>query len=182
MRGLKGIRIGDWLGAGTGDRLGEGPGDRRGEGAGQGEPRLFAPRLFAPQLFAPPTLETVIRATRPGAAPQLHEAMLRLADQDPFINVRVDRTEAEHRVTVSLYGEVQKEVIKATLAEEHRLEVVFEGTRIICVERPVGVGEAVEEIDGQSRTLFWATVGLRVEPGEPGSGVVFRRAVELGSL
>ncbi|WP_329584538.1 TetM/TetW/TetO/TetS family tetracycline resistance ribosomal protection protein [Kitasatospora sp. NBC_01250] len=160
LRGLKGIRIGDRIG------------DRPGEGAGPG----------GPQLFAPPTLETVIRPTRPGDAPQLYEALQQLADQDPLIDVRVDRTQAEPRVSVSLYGEVQKEVIKATLAEEHQLDVVFEDTRIICVERPIGIGAAVEEIGSQSRTLFWATVGLRVEPGEPGSGTVFRRAVEPGSL
>ncbi|MBT2408580.1 MULTISPECIES: translation factor GTPase family protein [unclassified Streptomyces] len=154
VRGLKGIRIGDQLGTGDG--------------------------LRGRHLFAPPSLETVIRATRPGAMPDLYEALLQLADQDPFINVR--KNDDEQEVSVSLYGEVQKEVIKATLAEDYKLDVEFEGTRTICVERPIGVGESVEEIDLRNRTFFWATVGLRVEPGEPDSGVVFRRSVELGSL
>ncbi|MFG3055277.1 GTP-binding protein [Kitasatospora sp. NPDC048239] len=152
--GLKGIRIGDQLGSA------EGLGDRH--------------------LFAPPSLETVVRATRSGAMPELYEALLQLADQDPFINVR--KNDEEQEVSVSLYGEVQKEVIKATLADDYKLDVVFEGSRIICVERPVGVGEWVEEIDYRSKTFFWATVGLRVEPGALGSGVVFQRSVELGSL
>ncbi|MEV6974419.1 translation factor GTPase family protein [Kitasatospora sp. NPDC093806] len=152
--GLKGIRIGDRLGSDEG--------------------------LDGEHLFAPPSLETVIRPARPGAMPELHDALLQLADQDPFINVRKDDEEQE--ISVSLYGEVQKEVIAATLADDYKLDVVFEGTRIICVERPIGVGESVEEIDYRSRSFFWATVGLRVEPGEPGSGVVFRRSVELGSL
>ncbi|MFD4536113.1 GTP-binding protein [Kitasatospora sp. NPDC058397] len=152
--GLKGIRIGDQLGTAEG--------------------------LRGQHLFAPPSLETVVRATRSGAMPELYEALLQLADQDPFINVR--KNDEEQEVSVSLYGEVQKEVIKATLAEDYKLDVVFEGTRIICVERPIGVGESAEEIDYRSKTYFWATVGLRVEPGEPGSGVVFRRSVELGSL
>ncbi|MFI9273553.1 tetracycline resistance ribosomal protection protein [Kitasatospora sp. NPDC052896] len=152
--GLKGIRIGDRLGTGDG--------------------------LDGEHLFAPPSLETVIRPARSGAMPELYDALLQLADQDPFINVRKDDEKQE--ISVSLYGEVQKEVIAATLADDYKLDVVFEGTRIICVERPVGVGEWVEEIDYRSRTFFWATVGLRVEPGAPGSGVVFRRSVELGSL
>ncbi|MFF2045698.1 GTP-binding protein [Kitasatospora sp. NPDC058170] len=152
--GLKGIRIGDQLGSA------EGLGDQH--------------------LFAPPSLETVVRATRSGAMPELYEALLQLADQDPFINVR--KNDEEQEVSVSLYGEVQKEVIKATLADDYKLDVVFEGSRIICVERPVGVGEWVEEIDYRSKTFFWATVGLRVEPGALGSGVVFQRSVELGSL
>ncbi len=154
IRGLKDIRIGDRLGTAEG--------------------------LSSQHLFAPPSLETVVRATEPGATAQLYQALLQLADQDPFINVRKDDEEQE--VSVSLYGEVQKEVIKATLAEEYNLDVVFEGTRTICVEKPVGVGEAVEEIDYKSKTFFWATIGLRVEPGEPDCGVVFRRSVELGSL
>ncbi|CAM5634326.1 CtcC OS=Kitasatospora aureofaciens OX=1894 GN=ctcC PE=4 SV=1 [Kitasatospora aureofaciens] len=152
--GLKGIRIGDRLGSAEG--------------------------LDGEHLFAPPSLETVIRPSRPSAMPELYDALLQLADQDPFINVRKDDEEQE--IAVSLYGEVQKEVIAATLADEFKLDVAFEGTRIICVERPIGVGESVEEIDYRSKTFFWATIGLRVEPGEPGSGVVFRRSVELGSL
>ena len=45
---------------------------------------------------------------------------------------------------MSLYGEVQKEVIQATLANEYGIEVTFRETTTICIERPVGTGEAVE--------------------------------------
>jgi ribosomal protection tetracycline resistance protein len=152
--GLKGIQIGDQLGTAEG--------------------------LGGQHLFTPPSLETLVRATRPGAMPELYKALQQLADQDPFINIR--KNDEEREISVSLYGEVQKEVIKAILAEDYKLDVVFEGTRIICVEKPVGIGEAAEEIDYKSKTFFWATVGLRVEPGEPDSGIVFRRSVELGSL
>ncbi|MCM2390754.1 GTP-binding protein [Streptomyces albipurpureus] len=154
VRGLKGVRIGDQVGTADG--------------------------LREQHLFASPSLESIVKATAPGATPDLYEALSRLADQDPLINVRKDDSEQE--IAVSLYGEVQKEVIKATLAEEYKLDVEFEGTRTICVERPAGTGEAVEEIDRKGRNLFWATVGLRVEPGEVDSGIVFRRSVEVGSL
>jgi ribosomal protection tetracycline resistance protein len=152
--GLKGIQIGDQLGTAEG--------------------------LGGQHLFTPPSLETLVRATRPGAMPQLYEALRQLADQDPLINIR--KNDEEREISVSLYGEVQKDVIKAILAEDYQLDAVFEGTRIICVEKPIGIGASVEEIDYQSKTFFWATVGLRVEPGEPDSGIVFRRSVELGSL
>ncbi|MGW4277294.1 GTP-binding protein [Streptomyces seoulensis] len=154
VRGLGDVRIGDRLG-----RAGE---------------------LGGGHLFAPPGLESVVRPSRPDALPRLHAALARLADEDPFIDVREDAR--ERTITVSLYGEVHKEVVATTLAEDFGLDVVFEDTRIVCVERPVGVGASVEQIDQRGRTVFWATVGLRVEPGEPGSGVVFRRSVELGSL
>ena len=43
---------------------------------------------------------------------------------------------------MSLYGEVQKEVIQATLADEYGLEVEFREATPIHVERPIGTGEA----------------------------------------
>ena len=69
-------------------------------------------------------------------------ALGQLADQDPLIDVRQDDTRAE--ISVSLYGEVQREVIEATLATDYGLDVAFRETTTICVERPTGTGEAVE--------------------------------------
>src|SRR5213078_2729798 len=47
-------------------------------------------------------------------------------------------------LAVSLYGEVQKEVIQATLAADFGIEVTFRETTTICIERPVGSGQAAE--------------------------------------
>ena len=73
------------------------------------------------------------RAAERGA---LHAALAQLAEQDPLINLRQDDLRQE--LSVSLYGEVQKEVIGATLANDYGLEVGFRETTMICVERPVG--------------------------------------------
>jgi ribosomal protection tetracycline resistance protein len=54
--------------------------------------------------------------------------------------------------------------------------------RTIYRETPVGVGEVVETIDPLGPNKFVATVGLRLEPGPPGSGVRYQIEVELGSL
>ncbi|GAA5185633.1 TetM/TetW/TetO/TetS family tetracycline resistance ribosomal protection protein [Rugosimonospora acidiphila] len=125
--------------------------------------------------FAPPTLETLIAAVRPSDDGALRAALARLAEQDPLINVRVDDTGRE--VFVSLYGEVQKEVIQATLAMEFGIDVTFRETTVICVERPARTGEAAEILNTESNP-FQATIGLRVEPGPPDSGIEFRMAVE----
>jgi ribosomal protection tetracycline resistance protein len=82
---------------------------------------------------------------------------------------------------VSLYGEVQKEVIQATLAEEYGLDVTFRETTPLCIERPAGSGAAVE-YNKKEPNPFLATVGLRVDPAPAGSGVAFRLEVELGSM
>jgi ribosomal protection tetracycline resistance protein len=116
-------------------------------------------------LFAPPTLETVVVPRRAEGRGTLYAALAELADQDPLIDLRQD--DARHEIFVSLYGEVQKEVIGATLADEYGIEVTFRETTTICVERPAGTGAAVEIID-QEPNPFLATVGLRVEPAEGG--------------
>ena len=113
------------------------------------------------------------RAAEKGA---LHAALAQLAEQDPLINLRQDDLRQE--LSVSLYGEVQKEVIEATLADDYGLEVGFRETTMICVERPTGIGDAVEAI-GKGNP-FLATVGLRVEPATIGTGITFRLDASAG--
>jgi len=150
--GLGDIRIGDTIGAAPG-------GERH--------------------RFAPPTLETVVVPANGTDRAMLHTALSQLAEQDPLINLRQDPIRNE--VSVSLYGEVQKEVIQATLAGEFGVAAEFLESTTICVERPAGSGEAIEIIDVDPNP-FLATVGLRVDPAPVGSGVRFRLEVELGSM
>jgi ribosomal protection tetracycline resistance protein len=124
--------------------------------------------------FSPPSLSAVVEPVDDRDRLALHAALVQLAEQDPLIGLRADDT-------VSLYGEVQKEVVEATLAEEYGLAVRFRDTSTICIERPVGTGAAYEMI-AVDPNPFLATVGLRVEPLPPGSGVTFAREVELGSM
>ena len=151
LGGLAGVRIGDALGR---------------------------PRPGAAHHFAPPTLETVVEPARPADRGPLQVALTQLAEQDPLIDLRRDD---RGRTSVSLYGEVQKEVIQATLAEEYGLAVTFRATSTIHVERPAGTGAAYELMGGPGNP-FLATVGLRVEPAPAGAGVDLRLAVELGSM
>ncbi|MGX1365489.1 ribosomal protection tetracycline resistance protein [Streptomyces canus] len=150
--GLAGVRVGDTL----------------------GEPRKAHGRFFAP-----PSLETVVVPGPDTDARSLHLALTRLAEQDPLIDLRHD--EVRQETTVSLYGEVQKEVVQATLAEEFGLDVGFRETTPLCIERPAGTGEAAEFIKKDANP-FLATVGLRVDPAPAGSGVAFRLEVELGAM
>jgi ribosomal protection tetracycline resistance protein len=113
-------------------------------------------------------------ASDPADRTRLRVALGQLAEQDPLIDVRQDDRNDE--ISVSLYGEVQREVIGATLALDFGVEVSFRGTTTIYVERPVGVGHALERLQDMSNP-FSATIGLRVEPAPIGSGVTF--AVEI---
>jgi ribosomal protection tetracycline resistance protein len=152
LRGLGGLKIGDTIGA--------------------------VDARPAVARFAPPTLETIISPVDPGQRGALYAALSQLAEQDPLINLRSDDVRRE--LSLSLYGEVQKEVIGATLAEEYGIEVEFAETTIICVERLIGIGAAAEHVN-VAPNPFLATVGLRVEPAT-GVENTFRLEVELGSM
>jgi ribosomal protection tetracycline resistance protein len=156
LRGLGEVRIGDAIGE---DRT-----------------------ILDSHYFAPPTLETVIVPSRLADKGALHVALTQLAEQDPLNNLRQDDIRQE--LHVSLYGEVQKEVIGATLENEYDIDVEFRETTAICVERPIGVGEAVELIPKARTptTPFLATIGLRIEPAAPDSGVQFGLDVQVGSI
>jgi ribosomal protection tetracycline resistance protein len=151
---------------GLGDvRIGDVVGERRGS-AGE-------------HHFAPPTLETVVVAED---RRRLHAALAQLAEQDPLIGLRQD--EVRQELSLSLYGEVQKEVIQATLLSDFDLDVEFRETTPICIERLTGSGEAIQRIPRKRTSAhpFFAGVGLRVDPAPIGSGVEFRYETELGAL
>ena len=130
-------------------------------------------RVGAEHHFAPPTLEAVVVPSQPADANRLRVALEQLAEQDPLIDIRQD--DERHELSVSLYGEVQKEVVQATLATEYGLDVEFSETTTICVERPAGSGESVE-VRKTASNPFDATIGFRIEAGAEGSGVGFRVA------
>ena len=134
------------------------------------------------QEFARPSLATVVEPLDERDRPALYAALDRLAEQDPLISLRVDGQSGDKReLRLSLYGEVQQQVIGSLLEEEYGVAVRFRDTAMICTERLRGTGAAVELI-GTDPNPYLATVGLRVEPAPVGSGVDFGLEVELGSM
>jgi ribosomal protection tetracycline resistance protein len=154
IMGLKDVRIGDHLGAAAG--------------------------LTPAGSFAPPSLESVVTPRDTARTAALFTALEQLAEADPYIGVR--RDEATRAISVRLYGEVQKEVIQTTLAEEFGIEVEFSPSRTICIERIKQAGSWIQQREPQERIFDWATVGLRIEPTALGSGVGYGLEVELGAL
>ncbi|HEU4571080.1 MAG TPA: GTP-binding protein, partial [Candidatus Limnocylindrales bacterium] len=142
----------------------------------------------ATRPFPLPTLESVVDARRPEERGSLRAALNQLAEQDPLINVRQD--DRGNDISVSLYGEVQKEVIAATLERDYGIEAEFRDTTTLCIEWPARSAEADEVIAAKTKTNitgrssplstnpFVATMGLRVEPLPLGAGIEFRLDVE----
>lgn len=140
--------------------------------------RIGAHSERTPQ-FAPPSLETLVRARRPEQSAALRSALLSLADQDPLLHAR---PAAEGATTLLLYGEVQMEVLAATLAQDFGVEADFTPGRVRLLERPAATGEAEAEMPWVDRTRHWATIGLRVAPAPYGFGAGFAYETELGAL
>lgn len=161
------------VGAGHIARIGGLTGARIGDNVGGGSPSR------GNLHFSPPTLETRVRPSRPADNAALWLALTQLADQDPLINLRTNEDATE--IFVSLYGEVQKEVIQATLAADFGLDAVFEESTIIYAERPIGTGSGLEVIFREPNP-FLATVGLRVEPRPQGAGNSFALDVDAGQM
>jgi hypothetical protein len=76
--------------------------------------------------FAPPTLEAVVEPASGDDRARLRVALAQLAEQDPLIDVRQD--DERHEFSISLYGEVQKEVTRRDAGNDP-LDVAFCETR-----------------------------------------------------
>jgi len=122
-----------------------------------------------------PGLETVVTPVDADRT-KVHDALAAMAEQDPLIDLRVG---VEGELAVSLYGEVQKEVLREQLLRDYNVRAEFSRTRTIFIERIDGIGTAAQEIWTSG---FPAGVGLRVGPAPVGSGLVYRLEVELGAL
>ncbi|AAK87139.1 GTP-binding protein [Agrobacterium tumefaciens] len=129
--------------------------------------------------FAPPTLETRVVSRRPSEHAALWLALNQMVEQDPLIGLR--RNDETNEVFVSLYGEVQKQIIQSELSTGFGIEAEFEDSTVICVERLSGSGQGLQTIFREPNPFF-ATIGLRVEPRPDGAGNSFALEVEFGQM
>jgi ribosomal protection tetracycline resistance protein len=138
-----------------------------------------APHTERKPYLARPSLEVIVTSCAAQDAPRLYSALQQISEQDPFIEVR--QNPRDKVLSLRLCGEVQKEVIEDTLANEYNVQVEFHNTTTICIERPVGVGSGLES--GVRGDLYLGTVGLRIEPGPINSGIEYRLASSvLGTM
>ena len=153
LRGIAAARTGRWVGAAIPGRV--------------------------TRQFPAPALESVVEPADPARRGRLFAALRELAEADPLINLRVDEERSE--IAVSLYGEVQKEVIADLLHEQFGVAVTFRPTVTVHVERVTGRG-AAHALMAEQTTPYKATLGFRVEPAPVGAGLVCDLEVERGSM
>ena len=143
---------------------------------------VFGATRDAVAAFAAPALETAVVPANGSSKRAVFDALTDLAEQDPLINLRQD--DARQELFLSLYGEVQKEIVAQTLSADYGLDIEFRPTTPVCIERPNGAGAAIELIPRHRSPHhpLLATVGLSVEPLPTGSGVTFELDVDIKSI
>jgi small GTP-binding protein len=121
----------------------------------------------------------VVEPVNPAKRGRLFSALRELAEADPLINLRVNEERGE--IAVSLYGEVQKEVIADLLAAQFGVAVAFRPTVTVHIERVAGTGASFARLSDKT-TPYLATLGFRVERAPAGSGLACDLEVERGSM
>lgn len=133
------------------------------------------------RLFRPPGLETVVRPKSPRDKATLFSAIREMSDEDPLIQARLTQ---DGGLSIKLYGEVQKEVLRDRLQRQYRVDPEFLETQVVYFERPVGSGSADWEYDriNVRDNIFPIDLALRIEPAETGEGNAYVREAKWGLM
>ncbi|WP_029137645.1 elongation factor G [Nakamurella lactea] len=141
------------------------------------------PPLRRTHRFAPATLQAIVEPEDPSRRMAMFAGLTELAEEDPLIDLHLDDSPGDggQSAVVSLHGEVQKEVIAALLADRYGVRARFSETSVVCLERVIGTGTAVDRIR-QNDNPYLAGIGLRIEAASLGHGIEFSPGIERGNL
>ena len=136
----------------TGTRVGQGIGAEAG-----GTEELLQPVLRCAVILPPG--EDLFKAYR---------SLRTLEEEDPTLRLNYDEEKKE--ITAQIMGQVQKEILQRMIRERLGLRVSFGDPSIIYKET---IARAVEGVGHFEPLRHYAEVHLLLEPGLPGSGLVF---------
>ena len=104
--------------------------------------------------------------------------MLRtLEEEDPMLHLSYD--EEKREITVQIMGQVQREILQRRILERFGMKVSFGEPGIVYRET---IAEAAEGVGHFEPLRHYAEVHLLLEPGEPGSGLVFESRCSVNDL
>ncbi|WP_440961556.1 GTP-binding protein [Paenibacillus nitricinens] len=105
-------------------------------------------------------------------------ALQELADEDPLLDTQWLQDERELHIKVM--GPIQLEILNSVLEERYGLKVTFGQPSVIYKETPASVGEGF--IAYTMPKPCWAILRFQIEPGSPGSGLVYDSIVRSSDL
>lgn len=105
-------------------------------------------------------------------------ALQELADEDPLLDAQWLQDERELHIKVM--GPIQLEILNSVLEERYALKVTFGQPSVIYKETPARAGEGF--IAYTMPKPCWAILRFQIEPGPPGSGLVYDSIVRSSDL
>ncbi|WP_375105027.1 GTP-binding protein [Paenibacillus sp. RS8] len=105
-------------------------------------------------------------------------ALQELADEDPLLDAQWLQDERELHIKVM--GPIQLEILNSVLKERYGLQVTFGQPSVIYKETPASAGEGF--IAYTMPKPCWAILRFQIEPGPPGSGLVYDSVVRSSDL
>jgi len=96
------------------------------------------------------------------------DVFLKLSEEDPSMNVSFN--EFTNEISLSLMGEVQTQVIKRKVKDDHGFDVTFKEGKIRYKET---ISDAVIGVGHFEPLRHYAEVQIKMEPAERGSGLEF---------
>lgn len=105
-------------------------------------------------------------------------ALQELADEDPLLDAQWLQDERELHIKVM--GPIQLEILNSVLEERYALKVTFGQPSVIYKETPASAGQGF--IAYTMPKPCWAILRFQIEPGPPGSGLVYDSVVRSSDL
>ncbi len=125
-----------------------------------------------------PLIIVQVKALNSKDYPALAAAMLELSAEDPALEFEWLREESE--LQVKIMGWIQMEVLERILADRFGIQAKLENPTVIYQETPSSAGEGF--VQYWMPKPCWAILKFRIEPGERGSGVVYKSIVPVNSV
>jgi ribosomal protection tetracycline resistance protein len=137
-----------------------------------------SPGILPAVKLQTPLLTVQVRAVNSKDYPALAEAMQELSTEDPSLDFEWMKEEAE--LHVKIMGWIQMEVLERIIADRFGIAARFENPTVIYKETPSTVGEGF--VRYWMPKPCWAILKFRIEPGERGSGIVYRSAISVNDV
>lgn len=124
-----------------------------------------------------PALQAAVRSLDGADPAHLMEALHRLDEEDPMLSVNWQRATGE--ILVHVMGKIQLEVLEQLMRERFGMAIEFLKPEIPYRET---IEKSVAGYGHFEPLRHFAEVQVRLDPGEPGSGITFSSECSLDSL
>ncbi|SHF11893.1 ribosomal protection tetracycline resistance protein [Caldanaerobius fijiensis DSM 17918] len=128
--------------------------------------------------LAVPLLTVQVRPKNNNDYYKLVEALQELDEEDPTLEFQWHQAEKELHIKVM--GTIQIEILYSILKDRFGIEVIFDEPMVIYKETPAKKGEGF--VAYTMPKPCWAVLRFAIEPGERGSGLVYKSIVSTDKI